>query len=245
MKWDELNCDVDSKNGGTKDPSCNLHTHVQWSYSKKGGTNSCGATKEKHSQLHSHFNTGDEPEEWIVEQGLENVFLVWINNSTVDLIEQIHQDVRMEVQSIKYDTWRWISLIVSQVASDEIRHVLSTEEHQSSKVHEDDHHNDLVERHENDLSPHGCKNELLCSADSIRCKFWILIGWLSSKSNGTENIHYQIAPKHLNNVEWWMTEGETTQNSDEAERNVHCHLELKEFLHVVKNSSAPFNCFMN
>jgi len=49
-----------------------------------------------HVALKSHFETKDEPEEWIVANCLEHILLCTKDDSAVDLVEESHEDKAME-----------------------------------------------------------------------------------------------------------------------------------------------------
>jgi len=96
----------------------------------------------------------------------------------------------------------------------------------------------LIKTHANNISPHKSVDNWILSADSgITCNSWSF----SSESNGTQNIHDEVDPEHLNNVQWNSSECTSTDNSNEANSNVNGQLELNELSDIIKNSSTVFN----
>ena len=94
------------------------------------------------------------------------------------------------------------------------------------------------------MSPDFGKNNFVSSADSVGFLLALLI-WLSSNGDGSEDIHNEVGPKHLDNIEWWMANGHSSQNCDKANNNIDGELELDELSHVVENSSSPFHRLVN
>ena len=68
---------------------------------------------------------------------------------------------------------------------------------------------------------------------------WI-VGF-STHSDGSKNVHDQVGPEHLDDIQWSETEGHTSQNGDEAEYDIDGQLELDELTHVFKYRSSPFH----
>lgn len=68
---------------------------------------------------------------------------------------------------------------------------------------------------------------------------WI-VGF-SAHSDGSENVHDQIGPEHLDYIQRSETEGHTSQNGDEAEYDIDSQLELDELAHIFKDCSSPFD----
>jgi len=50
--------------------------------------------------LQYNLEDKDSPKCWIVGQGLEDIHFIWIYDSAIDLVEQIHQDESVETDSV-------------------------------------------------------------------------------------------------------------------------------------------------
>lgn len=77
------------------------------------------------------------------------------------------------------------------------------------------------------------------SADSRALVVWI-VGF-STNSDGSKNVHDQVGPEHLDDIQRSETEGHTSQNGDEAEYDIDGQLELDELAHVFEDRSSPFD----
>jgi len=82
--------------------------------------------------LDNELEDHDSPEGWVVEQGLENIQLLGINDSAIDLIEQIHQDESMENNSVQNQTISWLAVRVSELLINNVKWLW--EENEFAKV---------------------------------------------------------------------------------------------------------------
>lgn len=89
------------------------------------------------------------------------------------------------------------------------------------------------------MSPHFRQDNLGFSADSRALVVWI-VGF-STNSDGSKNVHDQVGPEHLDDIQRSETEGHTSQNGDEAEYDIDGQLELDELAHVFEDRSSPFD----
>ena len=102
--------------------------------------------------MDSELKDHDSPEGWVVEQGLENIELVGLNDSAIDLIEQIHQDKSMENDSIHYQTISWLAVLVSELLINNVKWLW--EENEFAKVNKDKKHQELIDDCSENVSPH-------------------------------------------------------------------------------------------
>jgi len=58
--------------------------------------------------LQGKLKKEDEPKCWVNKQSLEDIDLIAINDSAVDLIEHVHQDIGMEADGIKHKALCWL-----------------------------------------------------------------------------------------------------------------------------------------
>jgi len=115
--------------------------------------------------LDGHLNEEDNPEGQVVEKSLEYISLSVINNSAVDLVEQVHHDKCMEADGVVDKLVGWRSIFISQWSEDEV--VWLIKEDEATEVHKDDHHKDLVGRLAEDGSPHSWLHDLVLLSDSL------------------------------------------------------------------------------
>lgn len=189
--------------------------------------------------LNDHLKDKYKPEDRVIAKSLEHINLIGVDHSAVNLIEHIHQYESMEADGVEDKSIGWTSSFwVSQWSKDEVEGLI--EENKGSEVHEDNHYKKLIGSLNKNLSPHSWKNNLIVSSDSLRLAVVGLI-WFSSNCDGTKDIHDQVGPEHLNNIERGMSESSSTKNSDGANNDVDGHLELNELSNVVKDGSTPLD----
>lgn len=87
-------------------------TFGQRSYLKQGGAELLVWSNEHHVVLQAHLEQEDQPEEVVVEQSSERVEVLLVNDSAVDLVEQVHDHESVEDESVKTHLVRWIILMV-------------------------------------------------------------------------------------------------------------------------------------
>ena len=137
-----------------------------------------------------------------VEEGSENVYITFIDQSAIYLVEQVHKNESMENESVKSHFISWfVGLIVSHLFGDEVEWLLK--EHILTGVHDDQDGDSLINNLTNDVSPHDSSHDLISSADTrkISSSFLFSFIWLSAKSNRCEGIHNQVDPKELNDIQ--------------------------------------------
>lgn len=112
-------------------------------------------------------------------------------------------------------------------------------------------HKDLVGSLNEDIAPHNFFDNLLIlvAADImllvtvfIVVIFFVMMlerGRLCSQTNGSKGIHNEIDPQKLDDAEWWVTKGRSTNQYGEAANNIDTELELQELSNVVKDISSP------
>ena len=109
-------------------------------------------------------------------------------------------------------------------------------------------HKYLVGSLNEDIAPHNFfDNLLILVAADIIILVGVVIeavmllerGRLCSQTNGSKGIHNEIDPQKLDDAEWWVTKGGSTNQYSEAANNIDTELELQELSNVVKNISSP------
>lgn len=96
---------------------------------------------------------------------------------------------------------------------------------------------------QNNGSPKFWNHDRSLSADSWAA--FVFAVWLGSDSNGAKNIHDQVCPEHLHDIQWRVADGSASENRDEADDDVDGNLELQEFPTIVVEGSAPFDRSVN
>lgn len=95
------------------------------------------------------------------------------------------------------------------------------------------------------MSPHNGIDDLVFPADSFRLAAAFTSWLFCTERDGCKNVHDKVGPEHLNDVKWNLSDGAAADDSDNANNDVNGNLELQEFLHVIKDSSSPFNRSIN
>lgn len=193
----------------------------------------CGiCTNPKNEELERELSEEDDPEDAVVEECLEYVELLSFDNSAVDLIEEGHQNEGVEADGVDdlaaLRAWRLRDEVEGFVA-----------EHCGAGIHQNCHHENLVGRMQNNSPPEFRNHNWSFPADS-RATFVFAV-WLGSEGNGAENVHDQVCPEHLHDIQWGMADGCASQNCNEANDNINGNLELQEFPAVVVEGSAPLD----
>mmetsp|Transcript_14890 Transcript_14890/g.25364 ORF Transcript_14890/g.25364 Transcript_14890/m.25364 type:complete len:276 (-) Transcript_14890:2131-2958(-) len=117
------------------------------------------------------------------------------------------------------------------------------EENELSEVHEEDHDEDLVGGLHEHLAPHLGKHDLVLATDAVRLGGpggVVLVG-LGADGDGAEDVHDEVDPEHLDDVEGRPAQREARQEGDEAEDDVDGELELQELADVVEDGAAPLD----
>ena len=64
-------------------------------------------------------------------------------------------------------------------------------------------------------------------------------GRLCSQTNGSKGIHNEIDPQKLDDAEWGVTKGCSTNQNGKAAYYINTKLELQELSNVIKDISSP------
>jgi len=121
--------------------------------------------------------------------------------------------------------------------------VVTNVEHSRACVQHNNHHNELVDYLRKNGAPHYRGNEAVVLLDAIGRK--ILLRSFSSKGNSGENVHDQVNPEKLNDVEGRHSGADATQDDNGHAAEVHSELELKELADIVNNVATPFHGLSN
>jgi len=147
----------------------------------------------------------DEPEDLVVEKCLKHVDLVLVDDSAVDLVEKIHQDEGVEQDRVKSQSVSCFSgRNVSGWCVDQVEGLF--EEHELAEVHEDYHDQDLPHRVDEDLSPNFGQHDPILLADSLGLSLQVV--GLRAQGDGAEDVHDQVCPEQLDDVERRLSEGQ-------------------------------------
>ena len=158
-----------------------------------------------HVGLEGEFANHNEPEQWVVEQGFEDIHLVCIHYSCVDLVEQIHQNESVEYHSVHNHSLGCKTITVSQRFSDEIERLI--EEDQSAKAGKDQEDKELVSYLTKNGAPHFNQDNLVLLADASHSGFFfllfvfsflnllVLFRWLGADTDCTKDVHNQVGPQ--------------------------------------------------
>ena len=142
----------------------------------------------------------------------------------IDLIEKLHKYEGLEHHSVKFaffgslEEHCLISCRVSWVVFDKLVDLILVvvewvtcgkfeSEYLGSKDKHTHKNNQLIDTLSDNVSPH-------CSIDNLSgLSHWLavqksIMGWLSSKSKGSESVHDEINPKHLHGGEGWVFEND-------------------------------------
>lgn len=167
--------------------------------------------------LDAHFNKPNEQEDFIDMNSLEHIELIFVDNTSADLIEHRHHKECMEEEGVSVEL-----SFISWVERDQ---VVRLTEHHPTKVHDDQVDDDLEHTLANDLTPHKWFKDFCFTADSALCSGIVAC----SKSDGSEDVHHQVDPKHLDNIEWQVAEGCGTNEACNKHGSANSELEDNEF----------------
>ena len=161
VTWDHLDEWVDKKDRSTKTKADDVLGGSEWASSSDFGSQCVGTTsaEPQHEVLDSEFCRQNKPVNWIVEKSLENVQFIGVNDSGIDRVEQVHQNKHMEADRVHGLAIGGVPLL-----SDQVEWLLS--EHGAAEVHQDSHHEDLIDRVKHDLSPEFGIHDKIFPADS-------------------------------------------------------------------------------
>lgn len=114
--WDLLGNNVHDETEGAKAPTRSNLLNIK-GCSSKYRTSQFGITGHEHQVLQTHFKDKDYPEVFVVEQCFEYVYLIYFDNSAVYLVEQGHEDERVEHDGVKGEPISWFSFLVATLIS--------------------------------------------------------------------------------------------------------------------------------
>jgi len=97
----------------------------------------------------------------------------------------------------------------------------------------------------NDLSPVVVQDKNFSLSSSNSSEFTIFFILFSTKGDGSEDIHDQVGPEHLNNVKWVVADNCSSNNCDRANNDVDGKLELNELSNVVEDGESPLHRSVN
>ena len=176
-----------------------------------------------HDDLDGDGQDDDGDEQPVVEETTEDVVVHGSKLSWVDFIEDLHEHKGVEDHGIDVESVGSHSLFLIVVEGCIIS------EWKSEDISTGEEHNDkdgsLIDALTDDVSPHDWGNDDIVSAIG-RLVEEVITGGFSSKSEGSEGVHDQVNPEHLN----WGKRGFSNHNSseedDEHSYTVDCQLEL-------------------
>lgn len=202
LDWQEFDLDdVDDEAKSSNGDGNNLLCDGQLSHSQNFLSSGGDGDPEEHEMLQSHLSQPHKPENDIALQCFEHIGLILIDDPGVDLIEHSHHKERMEKQRISQNL-----TLIPRIRRHKI--VLLARDH-ASEVNENKVDEDLVGGLDDDHSPHVTLKHLLSSANPA-FGHGVAAG---TKCNSCQDIHHKINPKHLDDVEWQITQSQCT---DEA-----------------------------
>jgi hypothetical protein len=144
----------------------------------------------------------------------------------------------VEANGVHDQTVSWGTELISYGLGDRVK--AGFKEDEGACIHQKEHDEDLEECLAKHLSPDFSQENLVSAAYSIRFTLVLFVG-LSSNGNCSKDIHNQVGPKHLYNVQRSVTKSAASKNSNEADNDVDCKLELDELPHIIKDCSSPFD----
>lgn len=199
-------------------------------------------TEIDHRLLDGQLKNEDYPEHGVMEwrQGLEDVDALRVEQPAIDLIEHVHQNESVEAHGVEGET---VSLLVKllvveirKLPFDEIWGLV--EEGEAAEIHQVGQNQDLVEGLDKNLPPHLWEDDFLTSADSDAWLRWVVR--FSANGDGSQNVHDEVCPEHLDDVERGMAHGGSAQNGNEDNGDVDGQLELQELPNIIEDRPAPF-----
>ena len=219
-----------------------------------------------HNPLNDEGEDSDANEPGVVAEAREDIEFTVTKLTGIDLVEKLHEDESLEDDCVKLTLLggftelvipscnlscckRWICFInllfnvFFVVVEWIILFVLETEK--LGSVDEKDHQNDkLIKSLAKDVSPHDSVNDLLGLAGRLAIHKGIM-GWLSSKCEGSKSIHNEVNPEHLDGSERWILEDHGTSEDNDQGGNIDCELELEELPDVIEDVPSILDSNLN
>ena len=157
-----------------------------------------------------------------------------VEDTAVEHVEHVHHDEDLEHKGLVEEAISGV-LFIANLSSElgGVQVVLDLE-HSGTGVEQEEHDEDLIEGLGEDGSHHGLGDDVLASVDALFADLsWV--GVLSSKSNGSKDVHDQVDPEELHDTEGRVTKDERGGEDEDDAGDVDSHLELDELAHVVLN----------
>ena len=156
--------------------------------------------------------------------------------AAVNHVEQVDHHESLEQQGVVEHAVGRLTGRSSEFSRDQ---VVANVEHSRACIQHNNHHDELVDNLGKDGAPHNRGNEAVFLLDAVGRE--ILFRSFSSKGNSSEDVHDQVNPKKLNNVERRHSCADSTQDDNGQAAEVHSELELKELANIVNNVATLFH----
>lgn len=138
-----------------------------------------------------HLYDENYPKDSIVKEGQEHIPLTFLYNTTIYLIDHIHQEVSEKDNRVNFHLISGLTILRSQCRSNQI--VWFVKENECTEIHEHEYNNDLIHTLDNNITPHTRHEYLPFSADPrlsvLHWHFVFLRNWLSAERNGSQDVH--------------------------------------------------------
>ena len=251
-----------SLHGGSKSPRADTEADSGHVHAERHGSGLEDATEDAtvayHEELEVELAEEDDPEPEVGEGAEEDVELTiswllvlvsarvvsdvawgafeldWhlVEDTAVEHVEHVHHDEDLEHEGLVEETVGGV-LFIANLSSElgGVQVVLDLE-HSWTGVEQEEHDENLIEGLGEDGSHHGLGDDVLASVDALFADLsWV--GVLSSKSNGSKDVHDQVDPEELHDTEGRVTKDERGGEDENDAGNVDGHLELDELAHVI------------
>lgn len=167
-----------------------------------------------HELLEGDLTAENEPEQWVAEYDLD-LFLV-VEGSTdlaVNHIEQVHEDESVEAYGVENEPSGWLHVAVTALIHHNVKPIFLIKEDEDSEVGENDEDEELVGGLAEDELPHEWLDELGLAANSLGLGIGFVSGgvWLGSEGDGAKDVHDQVGPEELDDIERGSSEGSARQ----------------------------------
>lgn len=206
---------------------------------QNGGNRELLATVVDHGLLHGELDSEDDDKPLSVHNAAEDVEVVRVGGSHVKRVEQVHQNKHVEDESVHDESvGAELGLGIAQLVVDDVGSLVEAH-HESTEEHEDEHDEHLEGGLHKDGSPHVGLHETLGSLLSLGEHIGAVVGpSLSGKRDGSQNVHDEVHPKHLNDVQRRMA-NDTADDGDDRDGDVDSQLEGQEALHILVEKATP------
>jgi hypothetical protein len=249
----ELSQGADGPRANSKTDSSHVHAEGQ----RSSGEEDSEPSITNHDHLNVKLAEEDDPEPEVVEWTSEDVE-VWlvlhaglldgallnlssdghsIEDTAVDHVEQVHHNEHLEEEGLMEHSVAGGTVSILHLGAVEV--VLDVAD-LGSEVGKHEHANQLVDELEHDLAGHSLGDDLVLGRDAsgLEC---LGIGVLGGESNGSKNIHDQVDPEELHDVEGRVTKENGCGDNVDHASDVDGDLVLDKLADVVLNVTAPFD----